>query len=242
MNSSIMQATLNISKKLKVLYVEDCKEVRESTLFLLENFFDNIVVGFDGAEGLELYKNQFYNENSYFDIVINDIQMPNLNGIDMAKAIYEINKEQKIIIVSAYSDKEYLIPLLNMGIEGFMQKPLSIEHVNDVIKNICLTFKQSSIVNLSDDYTYNCLSKVLQKDDQIVTLNNNEVKLLDLLLENVDKSFTLTDLFNHIFYDEPYKEFSSDSIRAFIKRFRKKLPVDLILNNRTLGYTINLKN
>jgi len=242
MNSSIMQATLNISQKLKVLYVEDCEEVRESTLLLLENFFDNIVVGVDGAEGLELYKNQFFNENRYFDIVINDIQMPNLNGIEMVKAIYEINKEQKIIIVSAYSDKEYLIPLLNMGIEGFMQKPLSCEHVTDVIKNICLTFKQSSIVNLSDNYTYNCLSKVLLKDDEIVILNNNEVKLLDLFLNNIYQSFTLTDIFNHVFYDEPYKEFSSDSIRALIKRFRKKLPIDLILNNRTLGYKINIYN
>lgn len=235
-----IEKILTTSKTLKVLYVEDNMEARESTLLMLKNFFDDIVVGVDGNNGLDLYNNHFDNTNSYFDIVISDIHMPYLDGIGMSKAIYDINKDQKIIIISAYSDKEYLIPLLNMGVEGFMQKPLSFEQVTEVVKSICQTFEDSSIIKLAQSYSYNRVLSTLFEDKQKINLHNNEVKLLELFLDNIDKDFTITDIFTHIFFDEPYKEFSSDSIRALIKRLRKKLPDNSIVNSRTLGYRINL--
>lgn len=235
-----IQNILDTSKTLKVLYVEDNKEVRESTLLMLENFFDYVVVAVNGDNGLKLYQNYFYDTNNYFDIVISDIQMPKLNGVDMVRKIYKINKEQKIIMVSAYSDKEYLIPLLNMGVEGFMQKPLSFEQITNIVKEVCKTFQDKLVTDFGDGYTYNRLSNLLLKDDENIKLNSNEVKLLELFLKNTDKNFTLEDMFNYIFFDEPYKEFSTNSIRALLKRFRKKLPGNLIINNRTFGYRINL--
>ncbi|MEA3554659.1 MAG: response regulator [Campylobacterota bacterium] len=235
-----IQNILDTSKTLKVLYVEDNKEVRESTLLMLENFFDYIVIAVDGDNGLKLYQNYFYDTNNYFDIVISDIQVPKLNGVDMVRKIYKINKEQKIIMVSAYSDKEYLIPLLNMGVEGFMQKPLSFEQITNIVKEVCKTFQDKLVTDFGDGYTYNRLSNLLLKDDENIKLNSNEVKLLELFLKNTDKNFTLEDMFNYIFFDEPYKEFSTNSIRALLKRFRKKLPGNLIINNRTFGYRINL--
>lgn len=235
-----IQNILDTSKTLKVLYVEDNKEVRESTLLMLENFFDYVVVAVNGDNGLKLYQNYFYDTNNYFDIVISDIQVPKLNGVDMVRKIYKINKEQKIIMVSAYSDKEYLIPLLNMGVEGFMQKPLSFEQITNIVKEVCKTFQDKLVTDFGDGYTYNRLSNLLLKDDENIKLNSNEVKLLELFLKNTDKNFTLEDMFNYIFFDEPYKEFSTNSIRALLKRFRKKLPGNLIINNRTFGYRINL--
>ena len=240
MNKSTMQDILNTSKTLKILYVEDNKEVRESTILILENFFNHIQIATDGYEALELYKNYFYDTNSYFDLIISDIQMPILNGIDMVKSIYKINKEQNVIMISAYSDKDYLIPLLNIGVQGFIQKPLSLEQVTDIINKVCQKYKSIKIINLGDSYTYNSLSNILLKDDYEIKLNKNEVKLLELFLKNIDKSLTLEEIFNHIFFDDPHKEYSSDSIRSVLKRFRKKLPENLIINNRTFGYKINL--
>jgi len=240
MIKSAIQNIINTSKTLKVLYVEDNKEVRESTLLMLQNFFDHIVVAIDGHNALELYKNYFYDTNTYFDIVISDIQMPKLNGVDMVHKIYKINKEQKIIMVSAYSDKEYLIPLLNMGVEGFMQKPLSFEQITDTVKKVCQIFEGALITDFGDGYTYNRFDNILLKDDEKIKLNRNEVKLIELFLKNINKNFSLEDMFNYIFFDKPYKEYSTNSIRSLLKRFRKKLPENFIINNRTLGYKIKL--
>jgi DNA-binding response OmpR family regulator len=240
MGIDVINSFLPISKKLKVLLVEDHKETRDSILSMLESFFDNIVIGVDGSCGLELYRNNFYDTNTNFDIVISDIEMPNLNGIEMVKEIYKINSKQIILIISAYSDREYLIPLINIGVFGFIQKPFDFNKIIQVVANICKSFEKDYVVNLPDGYIYNKLEGVLIKDDTKIQLCSNEIKFLELFLNNKNRNFNLMDIFNHIFYDEPYKEFSSDSVKSLIKRFRKKIPDNLIVNHRTLGYKINL--
>ncbi len=235
-----VQNILKTSKSLKVLYVEDNKDARESTFLILQNYFDYIEVAVDGIDALERYNNYFYETNSYFDIVFSDIEMPNLDGVGLTKEIYNINKKQFIVIISAYSDKEYLIPLLNLGVEGFIQKPIIHEQVMDVVKDICNLFNQSDIVDIGESYTYDKNLNILMKDDKYIKLTNNEIKLLKLFFDNLNTNFNIEYMFNHIFYDDPHKEYNSNSIRLILKRLRKKLPDGLIINNRTLGYTINL--
>lgn len=237
---STLKDLLLISKKLQVLYVEDNQEARESTLLMLDNFFENITVAVNGVDGLESYKKQYQNTNSYFDLVISDIEMPHLDGISMAKAIFEINETQKILFISAYTDEKYLVPLLNMGIEGFLYKPLEIIQVNEILIKICLKFKDSNIVNLGDGYFYDKSNKVIQLDTEILKLNKNEIKLLELFINNTKDTFSLIDIFNHIFEDDFLKEYSADSIRSLIKRVRKKLPENFLVHSTTLGYSINL--
>lgn len=229
-----------MSKKLQILYVEDNVEARESTLLMFGNLFEHITVAIDGVNGLECYKKQYENRNSYFDLVITDIEMPHLDGISMAKAIFEINKTQKILFISACTDEKYLVPLLNMGIEGFLYKPLEINQVNEILIKICLKFKDSSIINLGDGYVYDKGNKVIQFDAQILKLNRNEIKLLELFINNTKNTFPLIDIFHYIFEDDFLKEYSADSIRSLIKRVRKKLPENFLVHNTTLGYSINL--
>jgi len=70
-----MKDIIKDTKDMKLLYVEDNKDTRESTLLVLQNLFDNIFVAKNGQEGLELFE-----ENSDIDIVITDINMPVKNG------------------------------------------------------------------------------------------------------------------------------------------------------------------
>jgi DNA-binding response OmpR family regulator len=171
--------------------------------------------------------------------VITDIEMPKLDGIGLIKKIYKTNPAQKIIVVSAYSDKSYLIPLLNIGIEGFLQKPVTSDHIANMLIDFCDGMQNSDIV-IDDEYKYNKHSKELTKNNKSVELSSNEIKLLELFLDSPNRYFTLIDIFNHIFYDDPFKDYSQDSIRALLKRLRKKLPQDIIINSRTLGYTIKI--
>ena len=234
------QTLKKISQNLSVLYVEDENELRKSMARTFSKLFKIVNLAVDGKEGLELYNNFSLENNAYYDIVISDIHMPNLNGIDMCKAIFEINKKQKIVIISAYSDKKYLIKLINMGVDGFMQKPLTTNQILDALNKVCSNFQNENLIGLGEEYSYNGLLKALFLNSQKINLSDKESQVLDLLIKNKNSIFSPEDIFNHINYDEIEKEFSNDSIKSLFKRLRKKLPANLITNNLKMGYSINL--
>lgn len=222
------------------MYVEDDEILREKTAQIFKSLFKNVAVANDGVDGLALY-NDYYDDNSkHYDIVISDIQMPRLDGIGLSKKIISLNKNQKIIIISAYNDKEYLIDLINIGVEAFMQKPLSSENMLEVLYDVCRSFNSESIIVMNDGYSFNPHKLVLFLNDERVELSENELKLLTLLIKNKNQSFSSIEIFNHIYFDEPEKEFSGDSIKSLVKRLRKKTPQDFIANTQQLGYSISL--
>jgi len=221
-----------------VLLVEDDDKVRTSILFLLNQFFDNIIEAKDGIEALECYQKYHLDTNSYFDIVFSDIEMPNLDGIELVKQIYTLNHKQKIIVISAYSDKEYLIPLINLGINNFIQKPVELNNLLEILINMAKEFWCINI-DLGKNYFYD--GEYIIDSKTRIALTKNEIMLLNLFLLRKGEYITLKTIHNHIFFDDPLKNFSSDAIRSLIKRLRKKLPIESIVNNRTLGYTLNIK-
>ena len=120
-----MNANTELVKKIKLLYVEDNDEVRESTVEILEYYFKDITVAYDGEEGLELYKKSCLTTNSVFDIVISDIKMPKINGVEMCKKIKELNKEQLLVMITAHDNQEYLMEAINIGVDKFITKPIT---------------------------------------------------------------------------------------------------------------------
>ncbi|MFT5661893.1 MAG: DNA-binding response OmpR family regulator [Sulfurimonas sp.] len=235
------QTLKNISKNLSILYVEDDNDLRKSTARTFSKLFKVVDLAVDGKEGLELYNNFFLDNNAYYDIIVSDIHMPNLDGIAMSKAIFDINKKQKIIVISAYSDKKYLIDLINMGVQGFMQKPLNTKQMFSILNEVCTSFKEEHLVYLREGYFYDGLLKALFLDSEKINLTDKELKIMDLLIKNKNNIFSPVDIFNHIHYDDVEKEFSDDSIKSLFKRLRRKLPANLITNNPEIGYSINLQ-
>ncbi len=238
MNFKILK---ELTGSLTVLFVEDDDDLRRTTSETFNKLFKKVDLAVDGKDGLASYKKYFLDNNINYDIVISDIEMPNMNGIEMSRAIKKINKDQKIIIISAYSDKEYLIDLINIGVEGFMQKPLSPTQIFEILHESCSSFYDKDKIDLIDGYSYNTSLKILFFNDKKIDLSDKELKFLDLLMRNVNQSFSSGDIFAHIYFDEPEKEYSEDSIKGLLKRLRKKIPSDLIVNKRQLGYSINLK-
>ncbi|EDZ63196.1 diguanylate cyclase/phosphodiesterase (GGDEF & EAL domains) with PAS/PAC sensor [Sulfurimonas gotlandica GD1] len=126
-----MNQDTKLLKNIKLLYVEDNDDVRESTLEILEYYFKDITIARDGEEGFELYEKSYQATNSYFHIVVSDIEMPKMNGVDMCKKIKEINTDQLLVLLTAHDSQEYLMEAINTGIDRFITKP--VISVDDLI-------------------------------------------------------------------------------------------------------------
>jgi len=122
------------TKKLKLLYVEDNIDARNSTISILEDFFDDILVAVDGADGLEKFK---HNE---VDLIITDINMPKLSGLSMIKKIREMQKDVSVLVFSAYNESDFFIDSIKLGVEGYLLKPIDFKQYYSilikVVKNV----------------------------------------------------------------------------------------------------------
>lgn len=166
-----IQQLVKFSKTLKVLVVEDNKESREQAVKLLGNFFDDITEAFDGADGLAKFK-----EDNY-ELIISDINMPNMNGIDMLKKIREIDTDIPILILSAYNNSSYFLDTIKLNISGYILKPVNIEQLVNILGKIIEKIKLRHEV---DDYkkqleTMNeyLESQVTKRVQEIVMLNKD---------------------------------------------------------------------
>jgi len=213
-------------------------QVRDSILEFFEGLFKEIIIAKDGQEAITLY------EKDTFDIVISDIQMPNKNGIELSREILKQNKKQKVIIISAYNETKYFIELIKIGVAGFIQKPFSTSQMLDTLCDICLEIEEennaSEFVYLNTSFKWNIEKKVLSEKDIPVQLTANETAVLELFIKNKEQKFTDLEIFNHIYYNNIEKEFSSNAIKSLLKRLRKKIPQKLIHTHKNLGYSFKI--
>ena len=133
MNKEIILKLRKMGQHINILYVEDDETISEQFETLFRKVFRHIDVVHDGKEGLQRYK------ESVYDIVITDIEMPNMNGIELIKEIKKINQNQLIVVTSAYNDAKYLQELIESGVEKFLLKPFDMSRLFSDISRIIST-------------------------------------------------------------------------------------------------------
>ena len=102
-----------------LLYVEDDPTTQELMIEILEPNVKTLYIAHDGKHGLELYKEK------QPDIVLTDINMPNMDGLQMSEKIKEINPHQAIAMATAFSELNYLKTAVNIGIDKYIMKPIT---------------------------------------------------------------------------------------------------------------------
>lgn len=168
-----------------VLYIEDDIEVQQDTKSIFENLFLTIDTANDGLEGLQKYSDFFQKRRSYYDLVISDITMPNMDGILMSKKILEINKQQPILILSAYNDSDKLVKLIDLGVSNFLHKPIETQTLFRTLQKISLEILEyqrfekniDKIKSLNDEY-----NSIISHYDKFViaTRTDLEGKFVDI--------------------------------------------------------------
>ena len=119
-------------KKINVLYVEDDETIMKTFSKILQKVFNNVITATNGVEGLETFKaNQ---EN--IDIVITDIKMPKMDGLDMAGEIKKIDPDMPCILTTAHGEYEYFLRADAINIYRYIQKPLNVNELLDAVSDL----------------------------------------------------------------------------------------------------------
>ncbi len=205
---SEIEALRQICKNFTVLYVEDEDRLRSRVWAYLSKFFKSVAVAKDGKEGLEVYRQDRY------DIVITDISMPNLDGLDMSAAIKDIDKHQKIIIVSAYSDSENFLKSIKIGIDGYILKPFEYQQINEVIYKVTKALKESKE---NEIFKNRLLELVHDKIEEIRGLEKEREK------NYKDTLYTLVDLIEQ---RDAYTGGHSNRVAQYCKLIAEELEMD----------------
>jgi DNA-binding response OmpR family regulator len=222
-------------KNVKILYVEDEDFIRENAVEYLSRYFSFVYEARDGLEALEKI------ENIKPDIVITDIKMPKLNGLEMTKKIRQKDKKTQIIIATAHTNTEYLIEAVELQLVKYMVKPILESKLMPILKQCVQNIKDetSNIKKLSEDAIFDMFNKSLVVDKKLIKLTKNERMFLELMCKNTNRTVTYEEIENYIWYDS---FMSGDAIRSLVKSIRKKLPFNCIENLSGIGYKINLIN
>lgn len=216
-------------KNIKLLIVDDDEITRENICEYLSDKFSTIYEAEDAKEAYKLYKQ--YKP----DIIITDIQMPKVSGLDLIQRIREKDSLTQIIIISAYSHKEYLLKSIELSLVKYLIKPVSENELIKTINFCCNKLIKESIYKLKDNYDFDYVNKSLYKDGVLIKLRKKEISLLELLLKNKDRYITYEEIESYVWSDDVM---SKDAIKTLIKNIKTKLPLNAILNLSGTGYKI----
>lgn len=223
----------NINKNIKILYVEDDEIARENGVEYLENFFETIYEASDAIIALQLY------EKYKPDIIITDIQMPKLNGLEFVKRIRQKDKKTQIIVITAFCDREYLLKAIELQLVKYLVKPVREKEFEEALLLCIDSLKEdsSNIVKLDESTYFDLFNKNLVINDEVVKLRAKEILFLELLIKNKNRYVTYEEIENFVWFDSVM---SKDALKTLVKNIKTKIPKDKILNLTNSGYKIDI--
>jgi len=212
--------------------VEDEKHIRERTADTLKYYVKNIYIAENGKEGYDVYK-----EKSP-DVILCDILMPIVNGIEMIKKIREIDFDTPIVMITAHTEKKYLLDAVKLHLENYIVKPLTLKDLLSTLHKCVdkIHQKNSAVCSLVNGYTFDLDNKVLTYKDEDVKLNKKEYMFLEILYKNKHRIVNYEELQENIWGDSIMTD---NAIRSVVSSLRKKLPTSLIINLSGVGYRLN---
>lgn len=223
-----------VFKHLSVLLIEDDTLILEESRRTLEIFFSKVYATSDGQKGLELYKT--YKPN----IILSDIVMPKLSGLELAKAIRKEDYKTPIVFLTAHSDRETLLSSINLGLGAYLVKPFSLE---ELLEACYKSLARGDVgaegrVDFKNGVIYDIKKKELSKDGTILNAGNKEKELLELLLHNLDKTLSKEEIVYELW---PLDTISNSALKSLLSRLRKKIGEDRLLNIRGGGWRLCLE-
>ncbi len=210
---------------IRLLFIEDNADLAYAigaTLSILGNY--EVTHAVDGEKGLELYNKVKPH------VVVSDVEMPIMNGFELARSIRHINKDCVIILATALSSTEDVLTGFEIGIDEYIKKPYSAPELHARIQAILRRLDTSTLTNETDTiiligkYQLDTKSKFLYFDKEKTKLTPKEYNVLEFLLRNKNNTISREELTESLWGGSDF--FSSRSLDVFISKLRKYLSQD----------------
>lgn len=158
---------LEHSKNLNILYVEDDITLQNAKKKIFTNYFNHVDTANDGEAGLKSFLLFKDNNDAYYDLVISDINMPNMGGVEMSRAMINENPEQSIIFITAHDEASFLHDAIEVGIDGFLNKPIDIDQLKIVLFKITRSISDRKLINSFYKEVEDLNMKLQEQNDEI---------------------------------------------------------------------------
>ncbi|HIP30099.1 MAG TPA: response regulator transcription factor [Sulfurospirillum arcachonense] len=220
-----------ILNKSSILLAEDDQNVSESFERVLLLFVDKVYRAQNGEEALKLFKK--YNP----DIIITDIKMPKMNGLELIKKIREDDHDTPIIVTSAYTDQDFLLESIKLSLVEYVVKPIKESDLNRLLNECAkvLEKKTTTIIELNSTCRYDFDNKVFTCKDKNIVLTHKEVEFFEILLAHRGTLVTKHAIEDKLYI---YEEAPPSALKNLVFKLRKKIGDNLIKTVNKLGYII----
>lgn len=220
--------------KITVLYAEDETDIRKNNInFIKSEYHIDVIEASDGEEAWELYVKHKP------EILITDIVMPKLSGLELVSKIRENDEQIPVIVLSAYSEQEKLLQAIELNLISYQMKPLNRKKLHSSLQKAIaksrgdIKTNEICLLNLEKD-SYNFETKELFVKNKEIKLTKNELVILELFLKNRNIILDTHSIFNALW--ELERDYNANSLRLMLKRLRKKLPENLLVSIYGKGY------
>lgn len=231
-NKSLLDKIL---KDINVIYIEDEINIRMNITKTLKLIVNSVFDLPDTTNALDILN------NNKVDLIICDINLPKQSGIDFIKIVRQKFPKLPTILLSASTDKKYLLEATRLKLIDYLVKPIDFAILQNALHKVALEILEEGkyILKFKDDIYYNYIEKKLYKQniENDIPLTSNEILLLDFLIIH-DQRLISQDEIKATIWDE--EEYATDSaLKNLISKLRKKIGKNSIINTSGFGYKIN---
>ena len=177
---SLLNELSLFAKNYSILVVEDDKDLNNELVEITKLFFKKVDMAYDGEEALEKYKSNFY------DLVLTDITMPKMNGVSLSREIKILNSQQQVIVLSAHQEINYLIELIDIGINQFVTKPFEQSELLYRLLKVCenIFYKEEYVKLLKNDLDNKSKNNTLKTIEKNQENKTTEIKSNNITSNN----------------------------------------------------------
>ena len=220
---------------MKILLLEDDVILNEIIEEFLLSLNYEVITAFDGNIAEEL----IYEES--FDLLLFDVNIPNITGFELLKNIRQNNINIPIIFITSRHTADDVKIGFNSGCDDYIKKPFELSELQLRIENIkrLRQIDNHGQIKIDNDTFYNYEKKVIIRNNEEFNLSKIEAKILEYFLKNKNKAISIDEIsVNNWVYDEMPE---STTIRTYIKNLRKKLNDETITTLKGIGYRFNIR-
>ena len=230
-----MKVKNSIKYPYSLLFIEDEDATRKNYVNYLCKYFQNVYEARDGIEAYSLYLK--YKPQ----ILIVDINIPKMNGLELLEKIREKDHSTKSIILTAHTTTDFLLQATALKLTKYLVKPVTRAEIKEALDLAILELNRFDIISkknyhLKENFVWDYTQQKLFKNHIEVNLTLQESQILNLLFNNINIKLSYDTIIIEIWANFEVEKVTL--VKTIIKNLRRKLPEKTIENIYGFGYTI----